>query len=176
MKRIIVIGSAGAGKTTLSKALSARLGIPHTELDSLYHQPGWQPLPGDVFVARILKLSEASEWIFCGNYYTRLGQDVWPRADTIIWCNYSFLRVLSRLLRRTIQRGVSKEELWNGNQESLWTSFFTKDSIILWMLKSWKKQNIRYGQLYAQPEKLSGVTLVRLKTPRATRAFLASLD
>ena len=43
--RILVAGTSGAGKTTVAAALSARLGIPHTDIDGLYHGPGWTPRP-----------------------------------------------------------------------------------------------------------------------------------
>ena len=44
-RRILVTGTSGAGKTTVAAALVGRLGIPHTDIDGLYHGPGWVPRP-----------------------------------------------------------------------------------------------------------------------------------
>jgi adenylate kinase family enzyme len=53
MRRVSVVGTSGSGKTTVTAALSARLVVPHLELDGLRHQPGWVPLPDGEFVARV---------------------------------------------------------------------------------------------------------------------------
>jgi adenylate kinase family enzyme len=51
VKRIVVVGSSGSGKTTLARALAGELGLAHVELDAIFHQPGWEPLADDEFVA-----------------------------------------------------------------------------------------------------------------------------
>ena len=172
MKRIIVIGSSGAGKTTLAKELSVRLGIPHVELDSLYHQPNWQPASDEDFLTSVKTVTQGDSWVLCGNYYSKIGQEIWPQADMIIWCNYSFWRVFWQLLHRTFTRGIVRAELWNGNRERL-SSLFTKNSIVWWMLKTWKKQTIRYEEMFRQPT--FPATLVRLRNPKEKRAFLESI-
>ncbi|HTE18391.1 MAG TPA: AAA family ATPase, partial [Armatimonadota bacterium] len=44
-RRIVVVGSSGAGKSTMAAALSQRLGLPHIELDALRHGPNWVEVP-----------------------------------------------------------------------------------------------------------------------------------
>lgn len=172
MRRIIIIGPSGAGKTTLSMQLSELLKISHTELDSIQHQENWRPLDKEEFVARVNNIARQPEWIFCGNYFTRLGMEFWKQADTIIWCDYSFPVVAGRLFRRTLKRTMTREELWNGNREGFYTNFFTKESILVWMLRSWNKQKKRYGKIFSEPSNYPGINFVRLRSPRATRAFL----
>ena len=52
--RVSVVGNSGSGKSTLAAALAAHLDAPWIELDSIYHQPGWNPLPGHLVMRRII--------------------------------------------------------------------------------------------------------------------------
>lgn len=51
--RVFVVGNSGSGKSTLAAALTEYLDAPWIELDSIYHQPGWNPLPARDFPARV---------------------------------------------------------------------------------------------------------------------------
>lgn len=51
-RRVVVVGTAGAGKTTLALAVARIIGAPHTELDALYGEPGWTPATDAAFRAR----------------------------------------------------------------------------------------------------------------------------
>ena len=53
MERIAVVGSSGAGKTTVARQLADRFDLEHIELDAIFHQPGWEPLPDDQFIERV---------------------------------------------------------------------------------------------------------------------------
>ena len=175
MNKIIVIGSSGAGKTTLAKNLSVALGIAHTELDSIFHLKNWQPLDTNEFQARVEEITNEPEWIICGNYFNKLGgEDYFSKADTIIWCDYSFPLVFSRLLSRTLKRTITKQELWNENKESFVTNFFSKESVLLWMMHTWNEQNRRYAKIFEE-NNLTGTQLIRLRSPKETAIFLEHL-
>jgi adenylate kinase family enzyme len=45
MHRVSVVGNSGSGKTTVAAELARLIGAPHLELDSVFHQAGWVPLP-----------------------------------------------------------------------------------------------------------------------------------
>ena len=172
MNKIIIIGSSGAGKTTLAKKLSATLGIPHTELDSIFHLKDWQPLDTNVFKGRVEKTTNQPNWVICGNYFNKLGGEGYlSKADTVIWCDYSFPLVFFRLLRRTLKRTLTRQELWNENKEGFIVNFFSKESVLLWMMRQWKEQNRRYGKIFKE-NKLTGTELVRLRSPGETIKFL----
>ena len=79
LARIIVVGTTGAGKSTLAAAVSSRLGVPHVEFDAYRHGPNWVETPNDVFRAQISEAVSAEGWVADGNY--SLARDiVWPRA------------------------------------------------------------------------------------------------
>jgi adenylate kinase family enzyme len=175
MKKIIIIGPSGAGKTILAQVLSKKLAIPHVELDSINHQANWQPIDKDIFRSKVNSITAQDSWIFCGNYFSILGIDFWKQADTIIWCDYSFPVVLGRLLRRTVRRVFTRQILWNENKEMFTVNFLSYDSVILWMMREWNNHKKNYGLLFSQPETLPGINLVRLKSPRATNGFLENI-
>lgn len=172
MKKVIIIGPAGAGKSTLATQLAEKLGVEHTELDSINHQPNWQRIEEDEFRRIVNEKTKADGWVFCGNYFSRLGLEFWQKADTVIWLDYPFPLVLRRLVSRTFKRGIKRQELWNGNRESLLKNFIRKDSVIYWMMSTWNKQKRRYGLIFGNPQGLDGVELVRLRSPRETKLFI----
>jgi adenylate kinase family enzyme len=123
VRRVVIVGNSGSGKTTLADALAARLGAPHVELDSLYHQADWTPTPVPEFRAAVrAALDEADAaaggWVVCGNYRP-VRPSIWALADTIVWLDLPRWVVMGRVLRRTFGRAARREELWNGNREVL---------------------------------------------------------
>lgn len=146
VRRVSVIGNAGSGKSALARALAARLGVPHVELDGIYHQPGWIPLAGEEFVRRVGAAAAGDGWVIDGNY-SAVRPLIWARADTVIWLDPPRRVVMRRLIWRTIRRVISRTELWNGNREP-WQNLVRRDpqtSIIAW---AWHQHAV-YQQRYA---------------------------
>lgn len=134
--RIAVHGASGSGKSTLARTLSARLGLPRTELDALFHQPGWTELATDEFRARVAAVVEGDRWVVEGNY-RQVRDLVWARAEVIVVLDLPRWTVMHRLLGRTLRRGILRHELWNGNRESLGNLLSTDPdrNVVLW---SWR--------------------------------------
>ena len=86
--RVSVIGSSGAGKTTFGKRLAARLGVAFVELDSIFHQANWTPLPDDDFRAHVRAAVMDDGWVVDGNYGV-VRPIVLERATTVVWLDYS---------------------------------------------------------------------------------------
>jgi adenylate kinase family enzyme len=84
VRRIAVVGTSGSGKTWLGREIARRLVVPFVELDSIYHQPGWQPLPAEEFRRRVADIVAGAGWVIDGNY-SAVRDVVWTRADTVIW-------------------------------------------------------------------------------------------
>lgn len=171
-QRISVIGTSGSGKTTLASQISQCLAIPHVELDALYHQPNWTQAPLDVFRKRVEQSLSSDSWVVDGNY-SKVRDIVWSRADTVVWLDYTLPVITGRLLRRTLQRVVTQEELWSGNRET-WRQLFSRDSILLWMLQSYPKHRKQYPLLLAQPE-YAHLKVVHLRSPKTTCTWLSTL-
>lgn len=68
MKRVIVLGSPGAGKSTFSRKLAEKTGLPLHYLDMIWHRPDRTVIDRDEFDARLQTLLAEDEWIIDGNY------------------------------------------------------------------------------------------------------------
>lgn len=173
MRRIVVVGTTGSGKTTLARAIAGRLGVPHVELDALHWEANWTEAPTDVLRDRLTRAVGGAAWVVDGNY-SKVRELFWSRADTVVWLDYSLPVILWQLACRTLKRAVTREALWSGNRERLTTALFRRDSIILWALKTYRKYREEYPILFGRPEH-AHLTVVRLRSPHATRAWLAGL-
>jgi len=173
LQRIVVVGTTGSGKTTMAGRLSDKLGLPHTELDALNWGPNWQMRPQEEFRAAVEQATRGETWVVDGNY-SRAREILWPRADTIVWLDYPLPLILWRLWWRTLRRALRKTELWSGNRESLWTHFFTRDSLFLWALQTYRRRRREYPELLARPEHVH-LKLIHLRSPRMADAWLERL-
>ncbi len=172
-RRIVVVGTSGAGKTTLARHLAERLGVPHVELDAIHWGPNWTPAPPDDFRRRTAEALAGEAWTVCGNY-SRVRDIVWSRADTLVWLDYPLPTVLWRVVSRTMYRSLTRQELWSGNRERLSTALLSKDSIILWALQTYRRRRQEYPVLFAQPE-YAHLRVVRLYSPHETQRWLEAM-
>jgi adenylate kinase family enzyme len=102
VRRVAVIASAsGNGKTTVGRALAARLGVPFVELDALVHGPGRRETPDHELHALVEPIVRSDAWVIDGTYRRKLGMLVFDAADTIVWLDLPIRVWLPRLLRRT---------------------------------------------------------------------------
>jgi adenylate kinase family enzyme len=176
--RVLIIGSAGSGKTTLAKALVARLTTPVVELDALNWNPGWRSRveeETDAFLADVAAAAAARDWVIDGNYHRALPL-VLRRATDLVWLDYSRAVVMSRVIRRSFARALSGRELWpgTGNREDF-PRWLRKDHPIRWAWDTFARRRRQYGALFADPL-LAGVRRHRLDDPSQAGALLAKLE
>jgi adenylate kinase family enzyme len=132
--------------------LATELGVPHVELDAIFHQPGWQPLPVTEFRARVEAATASGGWVVDGNY-SAVRDLVWARADTVVWLDVPRHAVVRQIIWRTVRRAALRVELWNGNRER-WRNLFARDpdqSVIVW---AWQRHSVyraRYTAAMADP-------------------------
>lgn len=161
----------------MAAAIASRLGIPHLELDSVFHQPNWAGLPTEEFVARVAEFTEQLAWVVDGNYTSHGITDVvWDRADTVVWLDLPRSEAMRRVVRRTLRRIRDREDLWNGNRER-WTNLLDprpEGNIILWTWTRFAEVGEKYGRRFAD-DRWAHVARIRLRTPAEVEAFVDSL-
>lgn len=169
----MVVGSSGSGKTTTAETIAQRLGIPHVELDALHWLPDWRERELDEFRGEVSQALAGPDWVVDGNY-SKVRDISWRRADTLVWLDLPLPLVMARLINRTFQRWRKREVLWNGNRETLKGAFFSKDSLVLWMLKSRRKHRRDYPRLVNEPQ-YAHLKVIHLTSAAQVDAWLNSL-
>jgi adenylate kinase family enzyme len=148
------------------------MGVGFLELDSVYHQADWTPLPAGEYRAQVAAAVADEGWVIDGNY-SAVRDIVWARADTVVWLDLPKRVVMRRIIWRTLRRVAGRVELWNGNRER-WHNLLTWDpeeSVISW---AWHKHGqYREKYLAAMADPANGhLRFVRLSSPAAVRRFM----
>ena len=117
MKRILIIGSGGAGKSTFARELGAILDLPVIHLDRLYWKPGWEKPSKEEWTRTVDSLIAQHEWIMDGNFGGTLPRRM-QRADAIILLDISRWICLWRVGTRFLKyRGRHRPDMTPGCHE-----------------------------------------------------------
>ncbi len=167
------MGTSCSGKSSLSRRISERLGMAHTELDALFWKPDWCPRPMEEFHTLVTEVVQQQVWLLDGNYGS--ARDIiLPRATTVIWLNYSFRLVMWRALRRTIPRVFKGEELFSGNRESFKRAFFSRESILWWVITTFHRRRREFQAIFQSGE-FPHLEVTELKRPADGDRLLRTL-
>ena len=170
MRKVAIVTSAsGCGGTTVGRRLAARLGVPFHELDALFWKPGWVESTADELRAAVEPIVATDAWVVDGSYQSTIGQLVLGNADVVVWLDLPLRTWLPRLVRRTVRRARTREELWSGNYESVRKAFLSRDSLILFALRHFRGRRRRY------PERFAAYHLARLRSQAEIDRFVSSL-
>jgi adenylate kinase family enzyme len=114
VRRVLVAGSTGAGKSTMARALADLLELPYTELDCLQQGPGRAPRPE--FEDEVDAMLAAGSWV-TEYQYRGVKERLLAAADAVVWLDHPFPLVVGRLLRRSVLRAVTRRPLCTGDVE-----------------------------------------------------------
>lgn len=177
MRRVSVIGSAGSGKSTFARAIASRLSAPAIELDSLFWAgPGWTSRTPEDFRAEVSRVVAGDRWVIDGNY-SGVQDLIWSHADTVIWLDLPRRSVMWQVVKRTVRRVITREELWNGNREP-WSNLyapFGTDSIIKWSWHQHARHRRDYPAAMADPAN-AHLTFHHLRSRQEASALLSNVE
>ena len=168
-KKISIIGTSCSGKTYLGKLLSEQMGYPFLDIDDVYWLPGWTKAKPETVRKKIQQHVAQDAWVIVGNAHSDSQKLIWPHVDTLIWLDIPLYILLWRGIKRSLQNILLKRELCNGNFETV-HKFFSKTSIVFWILQSFKKRKQAYGNIFKQ--KPYPCEYVHLRSSRDVEAFI----
>ncbi len=172
MRRIVILGCSGTGKSTFARRIGARLDLPVVHLDTLFWEPGWVEAETPVFRERVIQALAAGEWVCDGNYMTKTADLRLPQADAIVWIDQPvWLRIWRIAERALMHQGKSRVDLTVGCPERF-------DRAFLAFLKfTWDFDRVTRPRIQAAldsrfPEK----RVTHLRGDREIATYLAGLD
>ena len=168
--RYVVVGTSGVGKSTFGRALAQATNCRYIELDELHWAENWVERPDAEFAEAVRVAVGGDRWVVDGNYSV-VRELIWPKATHVIWLNFSRNVVFSRVLWRTLKRAALGERLWHGNRESLSRAFFSRESVLLWALTTYKKNQDKYARLQAGGE-FANLVWQEFTTPSQAAEFV----
>jgi adenylate kinase family enzyme len=172
MKRILVVGVTGAGKSTLARAVGARLDVPFHEMDALYFAgPGWAV--NDKLAEAVSRIAAGPRWIIDSIGCPEVRDLLWEQADTVLWLDYGKRVVLPRVLRRSLRRTLTRERVFGGNRETL-AGWFSREHPVWW---SWSQHAGRREEIARRTSdpRFAPLDTVRFAHPDEASAWLAAL-
>ena len=165
MRRVLVVGNCGAGKSTFARELGAITGLPVVHLDRLFWRPGWTEAGVDAFDAALADELARDAWIIDGNYSRTLATRL-ERADTAIWLDLPRLLCVARVVRRVLTSGRrDRPDMQEGCPERLNFSF------LRWTWAYPTRSRAKTAVLLDEFER-AGHRVLRLASPREVRAWL----
>ena len=171
-RRIVVTGMTGAGKSTFSRALSAKAGLPLIYLDLEFWKPGWDEPGEDEWRAKQRLLLAGEEWIADGNYHESLDLRL-ERADTVVFLDTPWWICARRAFKRGIRRPAGTQ-MPDGCEDSTWRRVRDEWRAV-WRV--WRGRNSeRERELAIISRHGTHAALHLLRSEQSVQAFLDRLD
>lgn len=167
MQKIAIIGSGGAGKSTLARQLGEILSLPVYHLDALYWKPNWTPTPLEEWEAMQTELLQRDAWIMDGNFGGTMRLRL-QAADTIIFMDYPNWLCLWRVLKRRWKyQGRTRPDMGEGCPEKIDAEFLS------WV---WNyRRTRRPGIVQRLAAYKTSKTILIFTSPAQTNRFLQEL-
>ena len=165
MRRVLVIGSGGAGKSTFARRLGERTRLPVVHMDAHYWRPGWVEPSKEEWRRQVERLLEADAWIMDGNYGGTMDLRL-AAADTVVFLDLPRLTCLWRVFaRRWRFRNRTRPDMTEGCPERVSLEF------VRWI---WTYPRLRRPAILERLAALDRATPVILRSAGEVDRWLAA--
>lgn len=169
MKRILIIGNAGSGKTTFAKTLANKTQLPLVHLDKLYWRGTWEHTPREEFDAILQNELEKREWIIDGNFNRTIPHRL-KYCDTVFYFDPPVITCLAGITTRILKSyGKTRKDMGGNCPE-----YFDKQKLSLYRnVITFNKQHRKdYQNLLLSANRVKVITF---KSRRQANEFLNGL-
>lgn len=171
-RRILVIGSGGAGKSTLARRIGDAVGLPVVHLDALYWKAGWVASPPAEWEARVDALVREEAWVMDGNYGGTMERRL-AACDAAIFLDLPRLLCTWRIARRAIRWwGRSRPDMPAGCPEQVTWEFVRW----VWEYPSRRRPGVLARLAQLRPDQRAIVLRSRAEVARFVAGLPATLD
>ncbi len=170
LRRVMVVGQPGSGKSTFARMLGAASGLPVVHIDRIHWMDGWVPRDAAEKDRLTREVHARETWIFEGGH-----SSTWPerldRADTLVWIDVGLTLRLWRILRRVVLGyGRARPDMPEGCPERI-DGEFAAFLAFVWRTRHSARAAI--AAIFADPP--PHLALHRIATPAEARALVALL-
>lgn len=167
MKRVVIIGSGGAGKSTLARRLGEATGIEVIHLDKLHWRAGWVEPPKDEWLKIVENAVKKESWIMDGNFGGTMELRL-QYCDTAIFLDFPRIVCVYRAVKRwTKYWKTNRPDMTEGCNEKLDLEFLGW----IWNFQKTTKPKIEERLKRFENEK----TIIYLRSPKEVENFLNNL-
>jgi len=168
MKRVLIIGSGGAGKSTLARRLGEATGIEVVHLDVLHWRPNWTESPKDEFRKLLEDVLKKESWIMDGNFGGTMEMRL-KACDTVIFLDFPRTVCLYRIIKRRLTyHGTNRPDMAEGCQEKIDFEFLHW----VWTYAARAKPEVEERLKRFGKDK----TVIRLRSKKQVEDFLRSFE
>ncbi len=174
--KINIIGTSGSGKSTLARRIATSCRSRILRWTGCTGALTGRGRPDEVLLDTLEDtLAATPGWVLDGNY-NRTRPVKWRDVDMVVWVDCGFTRTLRQAVTRAFKRAWHRQELWpgTGNRESFRRSFFSRESIIIWTIKTWRSNRKRYEADMQNPQ-YRHIQFVRITRRQEADALISSL-
>ncbi|MCA9360353.1 hypothetical protein KC730_00505 [Candidatus Kaiserbacteria bacterium] len=164
-KKIVILGVSASGKTTFSEKLATKTNLPLTRIDSVMWNPGWEYIGDDETVRYVNSIAEQDKWIIEGYIEKEARENLFNKADLILYLDYSGWLSAFRYIKRCLKHHKNPRPELPGSPDKFKFKtlklIFTKGET--WRLEQLIKENDWNNKI------------IRFKTPKEANDHLARL-
>jgi adenylate kinase family enzyme len=166
VKKILVIGCSGVGKSTFAVQIAEKTDLPFTLTDPFYWKPNWQLASIETVIELVDAATQQETWVLDGNFDDWRGI-VWQRADMVIWLDYPLWRILFQVCTRNFGLWATQKPTWSDNRMT-WNGAWTG------VRHAWRSHKLKLAKYPGYLAEFPGVQQLRFKHPREASKWLST--